>query len=79
MPRTPVESLPQRELLWRLRAAIDTARKYPSQQHIDKAVSLADDHPRALRSKHVWQNLGKVRGEWLARHGVQVGLGGSTR
>ena len=74
MPKQPVESMPQKELLLRLRAAIDTATQYPTQEHTDKAVKLAVDHPRGMRSSHVSHNLGVSRWEWLSGHGyVQVG------
>lgn len=72
MVKQPIESMPQPELLLRLRAAIDTAIKQPSQSNVDKAIKLAVDHPRAMRSSHVSRNLGVRRWEWLSEHGVMV-------
>lgn len=71
MPKPPVESMPQKELLYRLRAAIDTARAYPTRPNIDKAVQMAVDHPRAMRSSHISHNLGVTRWTWLEEHGVR--------
>jgi hypothetical protein len=62
--------MPQHEVLLRLRYAIDTAIKYPSQSNIDSAIKLASEHPRALRSKHLVHNLGERRWSWLNEYGV---------
>jgi transcriptional/translational regulatory protein YebC/TACO1 len=70
MPRQPDEGVSQKEMVLRLRAAIDTARKYPSQENIDKAIKLAIDHPKTMRSSHASHNLGVRRWEWLGEHGV---------
>jgi len=70
MSKTPIESMPQTELLHRLRAAIDIAIKAPSKVNIDKALALAIDHPRGMRSSHVSHNLGVRRWEWLGKRGV---------
>ena len=72
MPKTPEESMSQKEFLLRLRAAIDTTRKYPTDMNVAKAQRLAYDHPRAMRSSHVSHNLGVTRWEWLDRHGVSI-------
>ena len=72
MPKTPVESMPQKEFLLRLRAAIDTARTYPTEANISKAQKLAYGHPKAMRSSHVSHNLGVTRWQWLEQHGVNI-------
>jgi hypothetical protein len=69
MPKS-IESMPQHEVLLRLRYAIDTARKYPRPENIESAVSLANDHPNALRSGHLKHNLGVERWRWLEENGV---------
>ena len=53
-----------------VRYAIDTARKYPSQDTIDSAIRLALDHPNALRSGHLRHNLGVQRWRWLEERGI---------
>lgn len=65
-----LEPLPQRELLLRLRASIDTARMYPTSYNIRSAVVLASQHPQGLRSGHLRANLGMQRWEWLAEQGI---------
>lgn len=70
MPPRPAEAVAQAEFANRLRFAIDTARKYPSQRNREEAVALAQSQPRALRSSHVRHNLGATRWEWLTTHGV---------
>ena len=70
MPSRPAEALAQREFAHRLRFAIDTARKYPSQRNRREAVALAISQPAALRSSHVRHNLGATRWDWLTMHGV---------
>lgn len=72
MAGKPYESLPQQELLYRLRAAIDTAVQYPSPKNVERAVRLAVEHPRGMRSSHVSHNLGVRRWEWLAANGVTI-------
>ena len=69
MPKT-IESMPQREVLLRLRYAIDTARKYPRPENIESALDLASEHPNALRSGHLTHNLGVERWRWLEQHGI---------
>jgi hypothetical protein len=70
MPGRPTEQLAQREFTLRLRFAIDTARKYPTQRNQREAIELAESQPRALRSSHTRHNLGAMRWEWLTLHGV---------
>jgi len=70
MSRPKVESMPQRELLHRLRYAIDTAVAYPTPENIEKAITLAQAHPQGMRSSHVSHNLGAKRWEWLGQHNV---------
>jgi hypothetical protein len=70
MPPQPQEPLPQRELLYRLRAAIDTARRYPTMDNTERALALAREHPRGLRSKHLQHLLGRQRFDWLAEYGI---------
>lgn len=77
MPPRPSEHLAQRNFVFHLRFAIDTARKYPSKRNREEAVALAQSQPQALRSSHVRHNLGASRWDWLASHGVYpVGEGG---
>lgn len=70
MPPEPAEGMPQREILLRLRAAIDTAITYPTWPNINAATTFASEHPRALRSSHVRNNLGRFRWEWLNQRGI---------
>ena len=70
MPKTPEESMPQQEFVLRLRAAIDTAIKFPTEPNIDKARGLAYEHPIAMRSSHVSHNLGVRRWEWLGERNI---------
>ena len=72
MGKPPAESMPQREFLHRLRAAIDIARKHPTEVNISKAQQLAYGHPQAMRSSHVSHNLGASRWEWLSDHQVTI-------
>ena len=72
MPKTPDESMTQKEFCLRLRAAIDIARKYPTDLNVSKAQKLAYGHPKAMRSAHVSHNLGVTRWEWLDQHGVTI-------
>jgi hypothetical protein len=74
----PTEAIGQAEFANRLRFAIDTARKYPSQRNRGEAIALAQSQPAALRSTHVRHNLGSTRWEWLELNGVTAaGEGGS--
>jgi hypothetical protein len=59
----------QAEVLLRLRYAIDTAIKYPTQINTDAAIRFASDHPRSLRSGHIRANLGVRRWKWLNERG----------
>lgn len=78
MPPRPAERLNQQEFVLRLRYAIDTARRYPTQRNRQEAVDLARSQPMALRSNHARHNLGMRRMEWLADNGVYpVGEEGS--
>lgn len=70
MPPRPMEGMSQVEVLLRLRYAIDTAIKYPTQTNIDAAVGFASRHPQALRSSHLQHNLGVRRWQWLNEYGV---------
>lgn len=70
MPPRPAEGMAQAEVLLRLRYAIDTAIRYPTQRNQDAAVSFANQYPQALRSSHLRHNLGRRRWDWLANHGV---------
>ena len=70
MVRLPAEDMTQRELLLRLRYAIDTAIQYPKQPNIDSAIQLAVSHPRGLRSGHLKHNLGSRRWSWLNAHSI---------
>jgi hypothetical protein len=72
MGKPPAESMPQREFLHQLRAAIDIARKHPTPANISKAQQLAYGHPQAMRSSHVSHNLGASRWEWLGNHQVTI-------
>ena len=65
-----LESLPQKEFLLRLRAAIDIARRHPTQANIDRAIALTTSQPKAMRSSHISHNLGVRRWEWLSEQGV---------
>ena len=70
MPPRPAEGMVQAEVLLRLRYAIDTARKYPTQPNIDAAIRFANEYPRALRSSHLRHNLGAARWAWLNDYGI---------
>lgn len=70
MPPRPAEGMAQAEVLLRLRYAIDTAIKYPSQSNIDSAIRFATEHPKALRSSHLRHNLGERRWSWLNEYGI---------
>jgi hypothetical protein len=77
MPPQPQERLGQAEFALRLRAAIDTARKYPTKGNKSSAIGLALSQPVALHSSHVRHNLGSTRWEWLEARGIfPVGEGG---
>jgi hypothetical protein len=60
----------QAEVLLRLRYAIDTAIKYPTEPNVAAATGFATRYPRALRSTHLQANLGVRRWKWLNDHGV---------
>ena len=64
------DPLPQRELLLRMRYAIDTARKYPTDYNVRSAQVLAMSNPNGLRSGHLRHNLGAQRWEWLGQQGI---------
>jgi len=66
----PQEGMSQARVLLSLRAAIDTAIRYPHQGNVDTALEIARTYPRALASAHLRHNLGKRRWDWLAEHGV---------
>lgn len=70
MASRPTEDEGQVAVKLRLRYLIDTARSYPSQANIDRAIAYAVAHPYALRSSHLRHNLGKARWTWLAEYGV---------
>lgn len=71
MPPRPLEKYKQHEFTLRLRAAIDTARKYPTKLNREEAIELARSQPHALQSAHARHNLGVRRLAWLRSHGVE--------
>ncbi len=68
MPQ-PIEGVSQAEVLLLLRAAIDTAIRYPTKPNETVALAIAEHHPRAMRSAHLIHNLGQRRWAWLEEHG----------
>jgi hypothetical protein len=69
--------MPQTEVVLRLRAAIDTAIRFPHDANVAAALSIAKAYPRAMRSVHVNHNLGQRRWEWLSDHGFYPALDAS--
>ena len=73
----PTEGMPQTEVVLRLRAAIDTAIRFPSPNNVNAALAIAKAYPRAMRSAHVNHNLGQRRWEWLTENGFYPALDAS--
>lgn len=73
MPQ-PAEGMPQSEVVLRLRAAIDTAIRFPSANNEASAIAIAQAYPKAMRSTHVNHNLGQARWDWLTEHGYYPAL-----
>ncbi len=71
---TPSEGMPQAEVVLRLRAAIDTAIRFPHEGNVQTALGLAQSYPKAMRSAHVQHNLGQRRWDWLTEHGYYAAL-----
>ena len=73
MPQ-PAEGMPQTEVVLRLRAAIDTAIRFPHDANVGAALAIANAYPKAMRSVHVRHNLGLIRWNWLTDHGYYAAL-----
>lgn len=65
-PRRPLDTIPQVQLAFELRHAIDRVRRRPwdsnSVHHLDDLIAA---NPRSVRSTHVAYNIGKVRYGWM--------------
>jgi len=70
MARPPGEYTSQREVVYRLRYAIDTARRQPSSGAIGAVADITRRNPQAMRSAHVQHNLGGARMSWLEEQGL---------
>lgn len=72
MPRAPIDVIPQRRLVYELRAVIDVAR-HSDPRSMTYEVSVAHlvrlllENPTASLRAHVKHNLGCVRRRWV-RH-----------
>ena len=73
MPQ-PAEGMPQTEVVLRLRAAIDTAIRFPNPNTVASALAIAQAYPKAMRSAHINHNLGLSRWQWLNDHGFYAAL-----
>jgi hypothetical protein len=67
MPRRPLDTIPQEQLAYELRRAIDRAVRRPwDTPTLELIARLIAENPRSVRSIHVMHNLGAARCEWLA-------------
>jgi len=77
MPQ-PAEGMPQTEVVLRLRAAIDTAIRFPNPNNVESALAITRLYPVAMRSTHLRHNLGQARWDWLTDHGYYAALDPSS-
>lgn len=79
MPRSPMDKVPQRVLVHKLKRAIDLTPR--DRQAVTRVRHLVEENPRSARSTHVLGNLGAGRvatlsgilGESLAERCIVTG------
>lgn len=61
-----MRELPQRQLVYELRVAIDRVMRSPGDKRFEKALlRMIEANPKGTWSSHVQYNLGATRREWL--------------